>query len=344
MIWTLVLSATILFAEEPPPAEYPYPARASKTNNPMGVEKPLRKNTQGEYFYSTDTDSISKEQNTIKGVEKPYKVGEDGAYYYGDEESTKEAVKSYEGVEQPEERDDDGSYYYSRETKKTKPSAKYGPPPTRINEDGSYLYQNPVGETRNTLAIKGGLASPPKVSTNSGTTYDDVYGDQSKFVLSIEYDWRVSKDLFFKFASGVTSTQGQGRFAADEGRSSRESFQFFVFPNTFTLAYKMNIDAANYLVPYVEGGLGYFTFIESRSDSDIFAFDGDGTKLGGAFVGVAAGGLLISIPKLMGQNTFSTEYSATQAWIDLQFKQILGLDKRKDFTSNMITGGIAVGF
>ncbi len=53
---------------------------------------------------------------------------------------------------------------------------------------------------------------------------------------------------------------------------------------------------------------------------------------------------MISLTKLVGDTNLRSDYGVTQSWFDLQYKQIVGLDSRKDFSSNMITGGFALGF
>lgn len=310
---------------------------AEEEGLPEGV---IRKDHAGAYYYGTD--KKDKKKKTIKGVQQPYKVDSDGVYYYGDESSQK--AKAIDGVEQPIDKDSSGGYYYSRKKKPKKPKNTYGEQPSRVNADGSYFYDAEEQEANNNFALRFGMFAPPQLKAGNDTTYEDVYGNNSSFILALEYDWKLSSNLYVKFSSGFTSAQGSGRFANGNasGSAPRETFQFFVFPNTFTGVYKIPI--SDYITPYIEAGPGYFTFIESRSDGSIFEFDGEKTKFGGALVAAAAGGLLISITKFSSGNTFLSDYGASQAWVDLQFKQIFGLDSRKDFTSNIITGGIAIGF
>jgi hypothetical protein len=306
-------------------------------------EQPIRKGKRGTYYY--ETNRRKKNREIHEGVEKPYKVDSDGVYYYNTDTSSKKEVPA--GVEQPIDQDSSGGYYYSKKKKKKKRKNTYGGQPTTVNEDGSYFYDLESHDVDNVFSLRFGLASPPNFKTsNPDVDYEDVYGSDSKILISLEYDWKLTKQFFVKFASGFTSMQGQGRFASggNGGATPQESFQFFVFPNTFTAVYKFQLYDLQYLTPYVEAGPGYFTFIESRSDGNLFDFNGETTKLGGAFVGAAAAGLLISINKFSQGNSFLADYGASQAWVDLQFKQIFGLDSRKDFTSNMITAGIAIGF
>lgn len=337
----LLLSLTVFAEEKAPAAEYPYPERAVASDS-LGVEAPVKKGKRGEYYYDTKTE---KKKKSYKGVEQPYKVGPDGSYYYKTDSDDKKD-KNYKGVEQPVDTDSDGGYYYSTDQKKSSSKVKYGPKPSRVNSDGSYMYNAELkDETENTLFLRLGMASPPSIQADNGSSFDDVYGTDSNFILTLEYDWALSKDLFIKVGSGITSTQGNGQFASGSlSIDPRETFQFFVFPNTVTFSYKFQVWNSQMVTPYIEAGPGYFTFIENRSDGNIFSFNGKTTKYGGAFVATASLGFLISVSSWSPGTDLVTDYGASQSWVDVQFKQVFGLDQRKDFTSNIITAGIAIGF
>ena len=340
LVAVLLLSVAAIADEQAPQPEYPQPMEReiSSETNSLGVEKHIRADKRGGYYY--DTKKKNKSKKPFPGVQQPYKIDSDGAYYYSDEK--KKDANIYEGVEQPIDSDSDGAYYYKRKKRKPKiPKTIYGEKPAKIEADGSYIYDREMDETRNTFYFRAGVYGPPEIQpvTAGGRDYEEVYGDSSSFVFNVEYDWLLTSNLFLKFGFGLTSVEGQGQFAggANPGVEPRENFTFFIVPTTLSAAYKFQLWDIQYLTPYVEGGAGYFGFVETRSD-------GDKTKFGGAPVLVAAGGLLVSMSKFMQGTSLSTEYGVTQMWLDFQFKQILGLDSRKDFTSNMITGGFAVGF
>ena len=340
----LLISLLISFqlrAEEEPEPEYPYPK--TKKSKAMELEKPAKVDNRGVYYYKTD--NKKKKKKTMKGVEAPYKIGSDGTYYYGDEDSLPAEV--IKGVEKPIDSDSDGSYYYSRERKKKGKKNLYGPQPTKVHSDGSHSYNVEVTETKNTFYLRGGVYGPPDIQPVSagGSTYKDVYGTGSNFIVTFEYDWLLTNSIFLKLGSGFTSQEGEGQFSTPiAGVEPRETFQFYIFPTTLSVSYKFQLWNIQYLTPYVEGGLGYFAFVENRSDGDIFSFNGETTKYGGAFVTTATAGLLISLSIFQSGSSLQSDYGATQTWLDIQYKQILGLDSRKDFSSNMITGGFAVGF
>ncbi len=342
LISLLTLSMPSL-AEEAPPAEYPYPSRTIDQTDE--IERHVRKDRKGVYFY--DTKKPKRKRKIYQGVEKPYHIGSDGSFYYRDEKKSDESMKNIDGVEQPVDHDAEGGYYYSRKKEKKSRPNTHGPQPSKINHDGSYIYDMDIDETKNVFYFRGGVSGPPdiKASGTSTTNFNDVYGSSSSFLLAFEYDWQLSRTLSIKVGSGLSTTQGKGRFGTPiAGLEPKETFQFFVFPNTLSLAYKFQIWNIQYLTPYVEGGPGYFTFMEKRSDGDFFTLNKETTKFGGALVATATLGLLISTSKFTSGTNLQNEYGATQSWFDLQYKQVFGLDSRKDFSSNMITGGFAIGF
>jgi len=331
------------WAESAPPAEYPYPERQTASDD-LGIEKPTKRGNRGEYYYNPK--KKRKKKKPYSGVQQPYKIGSDGTYYYSDDPDKKEEeMDAYDGVEQPVDRDSQGGYYYSRKKKKKKSKVKIGEQPSKINSDGSYIYSLKEHATKNTFSLRFGMAGAPEIKAANGTDFSEVYGSDNRFLISFEYDWKLSSDLYLKLGSGLTSTQGQGQFASGNGaRQPKESFQFFIFPNTLSLSYKFQIWDIQMVTPYVEAGPGYFTFVENRSDGDIFSFNGKTTKYGGALTATATAGLLISMSRWTSGTSLMSDYGATQSWLDIQYKQVFGLDSRKDFSSNMITAGLAIGF
>jgi hypothetical protein len=328
---TLILKPIICWSETEPEPEYPYPKKA-KSN--MEIEKPRVMGADGSYFYEIDENPSNIK--TIDGVEAPVKVGPDGSYYYTNESPKQE--NDIEGVEKPIQKNKDGSYSY--DLKKKSPKKIYGEKPDHINSDGSFIYDSKKKSVSNVLYIRGGIYGPPKIkSKSSDLTYADLYPNRASLVFQIEYDWRLGSTFFLKLGSGLTSAQGKGQFVGNTNSefTPKESFQFYIFPTTLSLAYKFQLWDLQYLTPYVDGGVGYFSYLERRSD-------GKKTYFGGAPVLTASAGLLISLSIFQSGSELQNDYGATQSWIDLQYKQVIGLDSRKDFSSNMITVGFAIGF
>lgn len=335
----LRLLVTILFpftlwSEEPPEPEYPYP-KVQKHKDNLGLEKPIEVDSRGAYIYSTE--KKNKNHRPPSGVERPYRVDEDGSYYYGPPKA--HSPRAHKGVEAPVDTDDEGGYYYSPRVQNQKPVIHYGERPKKIETDGTFIYTAEDTPSKNTLYLRGGMFGPPDIrgSSNGARGYRDIYNDKSQFVFAVEYDWKILQEFYIKASWGFTTADGTGQFASNSLVTPRERFQFFIFPMTANLGYKFQFWDVQYLTPYFEGGPGYFGFVENRSD-------GKQTRFGGAPVLSMGGGLMVSLSKLIGDVNLRSDYGVTQSWFDIQYKQILGLDSRKDFSSNMITLGFALGF
>ncbi len=224
---------------------------------------------------------------------------------------------------------------------KKKPIKINGENPGQKNKDGSHVYNHKTlpGVNR-VFSLLGGVYGPPDIQSTrtGGQNYQEMYSDKMQLVLQFEYDWKLFNSVFLKLGSGVTQAEGKGQFLnANHGLEPRETFQFYIFPTTLSLSYKLSVWDTQYLTPHADAGMGYFGFVEHRSD-------GNQTHYGGAFVSSLGLGILISLSNSKNGTSTFNEYGIIQSWLNLQYRRIIGLDDRKDFSSDMITGGVAFGF
>jgi hypothetical protein len=228
--------------------------------------------------------------------------------------------------------------------------------PEKINDDGDYIYKpqssadalyykvDSLPPIKGAFYLRFGTIGPYDITGTSGTTFQQMYSKNSSFVVVAEYERYLGNLLgkwTMKFGTGLTSEEGNGRFVSpsNAGEVPDEKFNFVIFPNTALLNYKLKFSDTQIFTPYVEGGAGYFTFIEHRSD-------GEKTRFGGAGVLAASAGLLVSM-NLLDRNAASImyeDYGVNHLWFDLQFRRYQGIDDKKDFSSNMITGGFGFAF
>ena len=323
------------YAEEPPEAEYPYPSKKKVESN---LEKPIKIDANGVYYYGPSKKKKSIKQ--IDGLEKAIKSGDDGSYYY-DTKRTKK-VKNHNGIEKPLDTDSDGNYYYKKSSSSKKSKSNHSSQqPSKILKDGTYIYNSDAPKAvSNTLYLRAGVYGPPKLQ-GATQSYENVYSNNSSWIINADYEWKMFDflgEMLVKFGSGLSMENGSGQFSEDNnnGTEPKEKFQFILFPNTLALSYKLQMWDIQYLTPYIDAGVGYYTFWERRSDDKQNNF-------GGAPVLSFAGGLMISLSILGSGTGMANDYGIRQTWIDIQYKQVIGLDSRKDFSSNMITGGFALG-
>ncbi|MBY0314282.1 MAG: hypothetical protein K2Q26_02095 [Bdellovibrionales bacterium] len=244
---------------------------------------------------------------------------------------------------------------YTRSSSSVYPDSAPIPKPSHT-DDEAYYYDDSRGSdalyydldniptTTGSAFVRFGMISPFEIEGDGGRTYKDVYTDKPSFIVYGEYEKILSKSLgswTLKLGSGATFTDGNGRFAngAVSATPPKEKFSFVVFPNTALLNYKFRFSDTQKITPYVEAGGGYFAFIEYRSD-------GDRTVLGGAPVLAGAAGILINTT-ILNKNAGTIlyeQYGVHKMWFDFQFRQNIGLNDQKDFTSSMYTAGFGLGF
>jgi len=237
-------------------------------------------------------------------------------------------------VEKPDSIDDEGDYHYKNETTNFMGGDR---------DRAKYYKPDPVPPIESAVFINFGTIGPYDINGDDGKTYKDVYTTKAGFLLGVEYErliGHLAGKWSWKINSGLNVSQGKGSFAHPNAfYTPEEKFSLFVLPNTATVSYKMHFSDSQLFTPYVDAGAGYFTFVEYRND-------GHKTAFGGAPVLTAAGGLLISLTKMdqVAAGTMYEDYGVKHLWFDLQLRRIEGLDKKKDFSSNMVTGGFGFAF
>ena len=233
-------------------------------------------------------------------------------------------------------------------TKRPKKTHKSNP--VKTNKRGEYFYGNNKSvKTNKIISLLAGAYGPPDIESTrtGGLNYRKIYSHKEQFVFRLEFDQRLFRlesdqgllgSVFLKLASGFTSARGEGFFLNNsKNEKPKETFNFYIFPTTLSLSYKLNLWNTQYLVPYLDAGMGYFGFAEHRSD-------GKKTSYGGAGVSSFSFGSLIRLTRDNNGTSLLYDYGITNIWLNLQYQRVIGLDKRKDFSSDMISAGFAFGF
>lgn len=231
-------------------------------------------------------------------------------------------------IPKPDSTDDEGTYYYNGDSA----------------SDALYYDLDNIPNMKGAAFVRFGMMGPFDIVSDRGdVSYEDIYTDKPSFVVYAEYEKLLSRaggSWSLKFGTGATFEDGQGRFASAAITTiPKEKFTFLVFPNTVALNYKFRFSDTQIFTPYLEAGGSYFGFIEYRSD-------GDRTVFGGAPVLSGSGGLLVNM-NIINKNIGTTlyeDYGVHKMWFDFQFRQNVGLNKQKDFTSSMYTAGFGFGF
>jgi len=311
-------------SEEAPPLEPPYPGAES-----------------GEF--ASDTTAVPNDP--VPEFPRPIMVDDEGNYYYGTDVPAP-IPSNHPEIEQPAAASADGEYKYTVDNQAPTPVAHPGiEQPVATTVGGDYLYRVEHSPVHGAASFRFGALTPPKLLNKSnGLTFEDIYGPSSLPTLFVDYDWRLFSSLgrlSLKFGTGVTFSSGHGRFR-DPSRLNEtpvERFTFIVFPNQLTAAYKLQFAERQILVPFVEGGGGYFTYAEIRDDFRK-------PKLGASPVAIAAGGVNFLLDWLdqSAMRSLDATYGINHLWLTAEVRQIVGLRSDFDFSSTSINGGFLVEF
>ena len=276
---------------------------------------------------------------------RPARITEDGQYIY--DTSVPPERHSSGALPPPRGTHADGSYDYDAAPKPALPPDPIPDVerPTEVTAHG-YQYKTESSKEIGAVSLRFGFIAPPSiVNKKTNSTFRQIYGDSAQGALMVDYEWRVLRDygrVGLKFGTGLISASGTGRFVDSTVAANwtpEEQFTFIVLPNTLTLSYRFQYSRTQFIIPFVEGGPGYFTFMEIRDDNKA-------PKFGGSPVAVAAGGLLLSLNFLDrgAINRLDTDYGINNIYLSTELRAIAGLSSTTDFSSTVINAGIVADF
>ncbi len=221
------------------------------------------------------------------------------------------------------------------------------PRPATITEQGEYLYTIEASSKSGTSSFRLGLYEPPDITNEDNlTTWQELYTSSSIPTLFFDYEWTwISPvgDWGIKLGTGLFTSSGSGKFKIDNparaGKEPSESFTFFMLPNTAGVSYKLRFSDTQVIIPYAEGGAGYFTFGEIRDD-------GKPPRFGAAPVAYATGGVLLALDWLDRQaiRNLDRENGINHVFFTGAYQYVKGLSESFDFTSSVIQAGITMEF
>ncbi|MEQ1875223.1 MAG: CFI-box-CTERM domain-containing protein [Bdellovibrionia bacterium] len=215
------------------------------------------------------------------------------------------------------------------------------PEVVRITKDGVYYYKRKASPQKNAFAFRAGpFAIGDTVNPGTGLSFDSIYESNGTIVF---FDWEYQLlqsigKLGVKLGSGLFVTQGTGRFL-DDKTIAREAYTFIMLPNNISAVYRFHYWDKQILVPYVEGGAGYYTFIERRDD-------GQRTKRGGVpIVQFAAGGsFLLDFLDSAAMVELDEDHSINHLYLTGEFRSITSMKEEFDITNNLVSFGFLFEF
>lgn len=214
----------------------------------------------------------------------------------------------------------------------------------RITRKGEYIYDVERSPQTRAAAIKVGVLNLSNLTseTDTGTIFfEDVYTDSANTpAILFEYEWQLFKSfgkLGINVGSGIFTTSGSGVFR--DGSPAQEKFTFIATPNLVGATYRASYWDNQIIVPYGCGGIYYFTFIELRDDDK-------GPKFGGAPAAYFCGGVALNVGFLETSSLLELDraYGINSVFFTFEFRSLVGLHDKLDFTADVFNGGITVEF
>ena len=333
--------------EAPPRPEPPYPG----SDDIDAITPPARVQTEPA-IPKGDTWAtklpVAPVQKPAPGVQRPLKIDENGNYFYG-EDTTPFETSNRPGISRPKERGKGGDYVYDPNDKSSEPKSVPRPQverPIEITSKGEFNYKLPEKKSNRTSSFRVGIMTPPTIKNDRvpGVTFETIYKGEYQPVLLGDYEWRVTSKIGrigLKFTSGLFVASGTGVFvsARPEGTLAEEKLNFFMFPNQFTAIYRFQYSDKQIFVPFVEGGGAYYKFAEVRDDSKP-------PKFGGAAGLVGAGGLniLLDWADRRGIQRLNAEYGIAHVWLTVEGRIAVGMISEVDISTQAYTAGVMFDF
>lgn len=261
-----------------------------------------------------------------------------------------------EPVERPKGITEEGDYFYDK--KAADEHRVYGKPiappysnepereaPIQITEAGDFFYKLDSSERGGSAGLKFGVLTPPTIQNpDNNLTFEDVYGDQPLPSLMLDYEFSLTRQIGLvglRIESGLMVSQATGRFRRADRvtEEADEEFTFVMVPLVAHLVYRFQYSDNQFVVPFVEGGGGYFGIVELRDD-------GKQPRIGGAPATSFGGGFsfLLDFLDRKAIAQLDQDYGINHVWFTLQVRQLVGLKSSIDMTARQYFGGLTLDF
>lgn len=216
-----------------------------------------------------------------------------------------------------------------------------------ITKEGAYVYdvrkKGDSGTASGSLRL--GMMDSPRIEAADGTTYKEMYSESSSPYVMFDYETKIFESfraLSLQFGGGVLYAQGNGRFVnvnPGDTTEAKEKYTFFAVPLNLGLILRLQWSDRQWFVPYVSGGGSYIGVAEMRDD-------GKGPNIVGTPGAYGAGGMLINITAMSRDAAFTlnNEYGIKNLFVGLEYRRLQTFTEDLDFSSNVISAGVAVDY
>lgn len=239
-----------------------------------------------------------------------------------------------------------------QESESLSPNEKLIPHPladkglVRIKSDGTYVYQTETSPQDRASSLRFGMYDPTELANpDTQVSFSSLYSDSYMPMILYDYEWQFWRGalgkLGWKLGTGIYVANGNGSFKSAENQNlvPRESFTFISLPNSIAAIYRLQLWSSQPVVPFVEGGGDAITFAEIRDDSK-------SPKFGLATAAHVAAGASINLGMLDRHSiiTLDREFGINEVWLTLEYRVLVALGKKFDFSGQFLNGGVMVEF
>jgi hypothetical protein len=217
-----------------------------------------------------------------------------------------------------------------------------GEPPFLVRAFGlNYPVYKPVASPENyRLYILTGPYSPVNLCS-TGTCFNDFFGDSKRFFTNFELEFEVFKYALgvfgIKTGTGLFIAQANGIFVGLNTRSGKDTVTFVVIPAEVLFVMTLSFWEEQVLIPYVEGGIAYFGFFQTKNNSS--------TLSGGRGNYVVGGGMKFLLDWMDYRSAWKLDsvHGINDTYFVVSYRYVTALDKGRtmDFSGSMLLFGIS---
>lgn len=209
-----------------------------------------------------------------------------------------------------------------------------------VLKDGSYLYKATRSDRSGAFSLGFGTITPPLIENELGFIYSDFYGEGDLPSVFFDYEWILTQTaglLSFGVGTGLSMSKGNGRFIT--GEEALEEYQLFILPNQIYLTYRLQFWDQQWLVPFVRASYFPIGLAELREDESL-------PNLAIAHAIGGGGGIKINLNYFDSVSLYEldADYGINNLWLDIEYRNLTGLDEIVDFSSEMVHAGFAFDF
>lgn len=218
----------------------------------------------------------------------------------------------------------------------------------RVTKDKVYIYGTKTSEQNQAFSFRFGYYDPinlenPETAGQPNSSIEENYDSSANPTLLLDYEWQLFRfgfgKLGLKFGSGIYIAQGNGHFETPNGKVPKERFTLLIFPNSLGAVARFHMWDEQLLVPYADGGITAFAMTEMRDDDQ-------GPKFGGALGAYWAVGGQFNLSRFdaISRAQLDREYGINRIYLVGEYRTILQLSDKFDFTSDLINAGFLMEF